>query len=60
MNTLPHIAALVASLWLAVFCFDTLSNVYLGTGMIVVFFYVIVSAVFAVAADLAEFGEFDG
>ena len=55
MNVLASIAALIATLWLSVFCFDTLGNAYLGTAFIVVFFFMIVSTLFAVQDDLEDF-----
>lgn len=57
MNVLANISALIATLWLSVFCFDTLGNAYLGTAFVVLFFFVIVSTVFAVQYDLEDFRE---
>lgn len=55
MNTLLHAAALLASLWLAVFCFQTLGNTFLGTAFIIVFFFVMVSMFDAIDADSERF-----
>lgn len=57
MNTLAHVGALLSSLWLSVFSFDTLGNTYLGTAFVVVFFFVVVSTLRAVEADWREFQD---
>lgn len=57
MNTLAHISALGATLWLSVFCFATLSNQVMGTAFIVMFFFMMVATVRAVADDIEGFKD---
>ena len=52
MNTLAHISALPATLWLSVFCFTTLANDALGVARIVVFLFLIPKTLLAAWEDL--------
>ena len=51
MNTLPHVAAEVALLWLSVFAFQTLSQDALGFAALVLFVLFIPLTLLAAQAD---------
>ena len=51
MNTLAHLAGLLASLWLSLFCFGTLGEPALGVAMIGVFLLLLVLTYLAMVDD---------
>tara|TARA_Y100000310_G_scaffold333048_1_gene409809 strand:- start:152 stop:334 length:183 start_codon:yes stop_codon:yes gene_type:complete len=55
MNTMAHVAGLLAALWLSVFAFETLSNSYLGVALLVVFMMLIPMAINAVSDDVRAY-----
>ena len=52
MNSLAHVCALVAVLWLSIYAFQVLSNSYLGFVGLGLFFLVVSATVKAVQDDL--------
>ena len=61
MNTMVHIAAMVALLWAAVsFSFNTLQETELGYAVLALFFAWIPLTIFAAADDVKEAGRVFG
>tara|TARA_B100000929_G_C15444519_1_gene399143 strand:- start:384 stop:557 length:174 start_codon:yes stop_codon:yes gene_type:complete len=54
MNTIAHIAALPAVLWMSLFCFETLAIAPLGVAMLVVFMFLIPKTFLAIHEDMTR------
>ena len=54
MNTLAHISALPAILWLSVYCFDTLSNTALGAACLIIFLLLIPKIIFVAFNEISD------
>ena len=52
MNTLAHISAIPAVLWLSVFAYSTLGNAARGTALLVVFMFLLPKTLLAAWEDL--------
>ncbi len=52
MNSLAHILGMLASVWLAIYCFNTLDEVALGVATLGLFFLFATLLIFAVADDV--------
>lgn len=55
MNTIVHVAALVAAFWLQEFMFNDVGENGLGFAALVVFFALFASTLWALASDLGTF-----